>query len=91
LDVGAGEGVVAELSMLDGAGADGCVSCDMVEGVVVGWVLCVAGVAGSVVVWADTYPTVPTITAAARAVIKFLEAFMVKLLLGRCRGYRPIA
>ncbi|MBC8058432.1 MAG: hypothetical protein H7Y61_17820 [Rhizobiales bacterium] len=60
----------------------GCVLC-VVDGVCVctGSVLWADdGAAGSVLVWADTKPTVPTIVAAAMAEIRVLEAFILELL-----------
>jgi len=60
--------------------------------VVIGSVLLlVAGAAElSLLVWADTKPTVPTIVAAVIAATRILEALIVELL-GRCRPVRALS
>ena len=80
--------------MLPGAAGDsgaGCCICGVVvDGLVIGSVLCAAGAAGSAVC-ADTKPTVPTIVAAAIAAIRVLDAFIVDLLETLIKGKKPFA
>jgi hypothetical protein len=76
--VGVGAGSVAGFGM----------SCGEADCVVVGSELLAAGVVEpSLLVCAETKPTVPTMVAAVIAAVRILEALMVELL-GRCR---PVA
>ena len=86
------DGAVDESVLAAGVGAAAgsvagfCMSCGDADGVLVGSELVVDGVVvdGAVVlsllVCAETKPTVPTIVAAVIAAVRILEAFMVELL-----------